>query len=436
MEKTDRNNPNDTSEGGERNASYNPFALLEAELLLGTATEPLTPNMNSMLCIPSQRKDASVRFNSTRENAQSCPRNQSSRSARRIPIQESIVGFRYVVLISNRFSMIFLYSLYVFCCNLNEFRPEHWNTSSTAQRTKKRAMKRRNLCEKETAFNVENVSIKEPSPVLQPMDAFMEADATVIDDPAKLSFRPRFFSTQFKETTSTEKDDRDSVAVQNPDDTAPPPSTDADGMINPMVWRPTWFQDRNGVTSPIAAKRSRGTSSEPGPLLKRLQAIRQSVQGDMVRLSSGQYPFSLRQLDRNDPRNRANTVMDLTILGNPSVAGDQSLVTLPCFVHNWMKVTSDSDRTFQVVDIPKQQASIMFTCDTIHEQSIGHGSQLRVYNAIYIPIRQPLVTHTCDALTANPTFPDEDGVIVCTQLCEPYPKSILPPLVPPSATTS
>jgi hypothetical protein len=315
-------------------------------------------------------------------------------------------------------------------------RPEHWKTSCTAHLPQKRTLKRRNgVREKDATWAVEK--IKEHSSVLPPERGSIDTNFTANDDPVRLSFKPRFFSTQSNATTSMERDDDDSVALQNPDDiTLNPSTTEADGMMLHPMWRPTWFEDRKCATSPHAAKRSKGTSTEPGPLLKRMQSIRQSIQGDVVRLSSGQYPFSLRQVDRNDPRNRANTIMDVTILANPSAMGEQSLVTLPCFIHQWMKVTSDSDRTLKNVDHPKRHVSIMFTCDTMQEQGIVNGSQLRIYNAIYIPIRQPNATPTGIDPFDNSTVSAEDGVIVCTQLCEPYPKSILPPLVLPDMSAS
>jgi hypothetical protein len=63
----------------------------------------------------------------------------------------------------------------------------------------------------------------------------------------------------------------------------------------------------------------------------------------------------------------------------------------------------------------------MLTAETIRSQDIQHGAQLRVYNAVYIP------TSINDAVDQNSN--ESGGVIVCTQLCEEYPKSVLPQLV-------
>ena len=190
-----------------------------------------------------------------------------------------------------------------------------------------------------------------------------------------------------------------------------------------------------------------------GPLRKRLQAVRSAVDGDVIRLQSGQYPFSLRRsMDRNDPRNRATTVCDLTIVGqhfvpwgtgeyyssgggshnkNTQQQSQHRLVTVLSHVHSWTRpldrsvvatnsVTSSENHNHNDNDALGLVWAV-FTQDKAREQSLGKGTQLRVYNAICIPAG------------------DNGGsavqkMMLCTNLCEPYPSSVLPPLPDVSAT--
>jgi hypothetical protein len=55
-----------------------------------------------------------------------------------------------------------------------------------------------------------------------------------------------------------------------------------------------------------------------GPLATRLSAIRDALSNDSLRLNSGQYPFaSHTSFDLNDPRKRARSYTDMTILSEP-----------------------------------------------------------------------------------------------------------------------
>ena len=189
-----------------------------------------------------------------------------------------------------------------------------------------------------------------------------------------------------------------------------------------------------------------------GPLRKRLQAIRSALDGDAIRLQSGQYPFTLRQsVDRNDPRNRATTVCDLTIVGHCvpwSTAGEYSsgynntkqqqqqcrLVTVLSYVHSWMRplvrslaaANSDTTTTTSSDNNTSNNGTLglvwaVFTHSKAQEQSLGKGTQLRVYNAICIP-------------AGDSGSSAVQKMMLCTNLCEPYPSSLLPPLPDVSAT--
>lgn len=206
------------------------------------------------------------------------------------------------------------------------------------------------------------------------------------------------------------------------------------------------------------------TTVDDSPFLQRWKMIRNTIQGDMVRLSSGQYPLlrSSRQsntsstlVDRNDPRNRAQTVVDVTILllesTNPKNKDDHldhnhHLVTYPCYVHNWTNRNTTTMTTNETVSTTTTTTTvptatycwIVWTRDTIESQNIRPGSQLRIYNAIYIPTPVPTnQNHPCTSSvdesgdTSSESHHHPAGYIVCTQLCEPYVTTKLPALVVP-----
>lgn len=198
--------------------------------------------------------------------------------------------------------------------------------------------------------------------------------------------------------------------------------------------------------SPVPSKKSK---SAVGPLAKRLKSLRDGIKGDSIRFSSGQYPFSIRSVNRNDPRNRADSVCNVTILGSlfpwdNQVRGELSsthqqsqlrLMTALSYVHNWTSPTAGTLRTEQL-DIDKEQgeigvAWIVFSYDTAREHNLTAGSQIRVYNAVSIPFA-PSVLRANDVTGSNA---DEmkvnvsiNRIVLCSQLCEIYPSAILPPL--------
>ena len=210
---------------------------------------------------------------------------------------------------------------------------------------------------------------------------------------------------------------------------------DDDGNVfpNPLRSPPSPSRARKG-------SRSRATSSAAGALSKRLSAIRDGIKGDTVRFQSGQYPFSMSSLDMNDPRNRAKTYMDVTILGN-SMDRQQQRVTLLGFVHTFAykavavaaaasKVESEEASSSTPTNLqPNSLAWICFTYETAREKKVGVGSQLRIYNAVPVPLTVSLV-HNDDEnknrLSASP-HSNVKWIVLCTSLCENYP-SCLPKL--------
>lgn len=156
-----------------------------------------------------------------------------------------------------------------------------------------------------------------------------------------------------------------------------------------------------GGLSPLGSPPERKTHQKKGPVAKRLQSLRDEARGDLVRLQSGQYPFSLKSSDRNDPRNRATTICDMTILGSP--IGTGKLSTALCYIHNWEIPQSSVDSSD-----PHGLAWVAFTVDTTRHNNLVPGSELRIYNAVAV------------AVEGNIPF-----MVFCTQLSEPYPSQHL-----------
>jgi hypothetical protein len=186
-------------------------------------------------------------------------------------------------------------------------------------------------------------------------------------------------------------------------------------------------------------------------LAKRLKSIRDGVKGDAIRFSSGQYPFSVRSVNRNDPRNRADSVCDVTVLGNPipwdthargeaslnhRQSSQQRLMTALCYVHSWTFLNAArTDIDSKLCEMKGEElAWIVFAYDTAHEQNLVKGSQLRIYNSVLIPAagtKSSGESKGDEAVTAGVNW-----IVMCSQRCEAYPSSVLSPLPDVSSVAS
>lgn len=158
---------------------------------------------------------------------------------------------------------------------------------------------------------------------------------------------------------------------------------------------------------------SRGKKSKAlfsGRLCKRLQSLRDTVRGDKIRFQSGQYPFSVASLDMNDPRNRATSELDVTLLETSGMSNRESQKVLMLgFVHH---------ATGGLSHLMSQFSWICFACDTARELTLQNGSQLRIYNAVSMELSGPLC---CSPSSQYPTI---KWTILATTLCEPYPTEL------------
>ena len=183
-----------------------------------------------------------------------------------------------------------------------------------------------------------------------------------------------------------------------------------------------------------------------GSLMKLLSHARRNTEADWVRFQSGSFPFreeTKRQIDINDPRNRADSFMDITIIRvGTHVPTRPNQIMVYGFVHCWLKndkyiqrraiiasrkgqsrgpesigAISHMSKTMmmqQVFDKPKN-AWFSFNQETIRENGIRQGAQIRLYNAIALQM---------------PTIGDGLPLVLCTRLCEPYSQELPPLRVP------
>jgi len=303
---------------------------------------------------------------------------------------------------------------------------------------------------------------------------------------ADVSFAPSFFSPPTQLPGQQQAADAAPETVENSDSLEMQQQQQHERLpwiLSPQQQQHAWPPS---MASP-APRKSKQQQHGKGPLMKRLKSIRTAIEGDAIRLKSGQYPFSVRSVDRNDPRNRADTVCDVTVLGNPTVwggdaasdklmAGGRSgssnhhhhskqqqhrLLTALSYVHSWTSLSNNSvptpvnESADGNINSPQPPAAAavhglvwaVFTHDTARDQSLGPGTELRIYNAVRAPFGLPPTTKSCttspqpsssrnvDAITAATATADVQHLILCTNLCEPYPASVLPPLPNVSSTS-
>ena len=225
-------------------------------------------------------------------------------------------------------------------------------------------------------------------------------------------------------------------------------------------------------------KRRDGNRRVEGPLSKRLKFIKSQLSGDWVRLRSGSYSFGSK--DINDPRNRANMFIDVTVLSdckkvihaNDMMKNIGNNVLLLGYIHketkrnNFRVLHNDKNKkdilhqlhltqTLDTCPTPSnsthvnprnhsEQPSIRhssnmdndqysscfawfyFNKNTLQEQKINAGAKLRLYNCIIMPSKKKKKSNVNvqeKLIVESSSLP----IVVCTTLCEPYPAT-LPPL--------
>ena len=241
------------------------------------------------------------------------------------------------------------------------------------------------------------------------------------------SFRPSFVPPTFHDQhlrnfPPNAKDDCSKLEEENDDDSH---YHDHGDTTTPLQFCPPITTTEPSDTWSLERQSQAHRPIMDGPLGQRLQQLRRTRQADLVRCSFRQHHRGSNTVATvtAGPRNRT-VVVDVTILGSTVFDDEngqndhhhhQRLVTLPCYVHHWR---DHSDRN--AVSPESMITMIVLTSDTVQTQQLRYGSQLRIYDAIYIP---PAVV---DEAKDHPP-----GYIVCTQHCELYDATKRPALVVP-----
>jgi len=211
---------------------------------------------------------------------------------------------------------------------------------------------------------------------------------------------------------------------------------------------------------PVTPKKSaRKSKKNKGPFSRMLHSTRTSIEADHARFHSGNYPYrhpDKRRHDVNDPRNRAETIMDVTVTSHPAPIGSGESASIVGYVHQHVKndakiqtmrmpgrsrrfrhvaselrsddadadagidTNDDNDDSSHIME-SEGYALVCFTRDLFVDLGIEVGSQIRIYNAQII--NREVIASGSEEIRGRP-------VVVCTNLCEVYP-SELPPLSVP-----
>lgn len=188
-----------------------------------------------------------------------------------------------------------------------------------------------------------------------------------------------------------------------------------------------------------------------------LRDVRSEMRINGTRLRSGEYPFPNKvtsRFDLCDPRNRATSYMDVTLLAEWKASSRKSPVTAS---RGRSQQSANNNATvFGYIHehnifpsrnvLASKQASLTASPDNTHrgvfawfcisedtmqehnlQQNDPQGYQLRIYNAITISVPPTGATRSPDNET-NQSL--RQHTVLCTQFCEPYPTHVLGPLQP------
>jgi hypothetical protein len=174
-------------------------------------------------------------------------------------------------------------------------------------------------------------------------------------------------------------------------------------------------------------KRRSPMKGKGGPLGKRLFALRNTLANDTARLSA----MSTSAFDLNDPRKRATSTTDLTIVGDisPTKMIHGKHVTL-AMVHSH-KETRNSDAPDQPLHEEHHPSWVWVSFDisTARSVNLHKTQQLRIYNGVFITCTEvdivlPSMSHHSNENSEGPPSENHQKcrhILACTQLCEPYP---------------
>lgn len=213
-------------------------------------------------------------------------------------------------------------------------------------------------------------------------------------------------------------------------------SGDECGVIN----TPTNFSFAS--TPPF--KRRRRSKAANGEWVRRLVSLRNTQSNDSVRLQNKAFARQRRMLlDVSDPRKRAKTYTDVTILGQYSGpwinVPEDTKITVLGYAHRHIQRCIDKNHHSNTRQQQNQKqeetktvskdffAWFTFTLATVRRIELQQGCKLRIYNAIILPCRLPVALDIPpisafflenNIETDNTTTASCERTVICTHLCE------------------
>lgn len=168
--------------------------------------------------------------------------------------------------------------------------------------------------------------------------------------------------------------------------------------------------------SPPPRSRSRRGKKSLGVLGRKLEALQSARSNDTLRLQNQAF-LRHKTLDINDPRKRANSKTDITIVGDcvwPYGTSADSTFTVLVYVHSH----EHTERPEHAV-LNDELAWATFTFGTARNINLQKGKQVRLYNSIFIPCQQFTTIHglTMEKLKSNVC----KHILLATWLCETLP---------------
>jgi hypothetical protein len=197
-----------------------------------------------------------------------------------------------------------------------------------------------------------------------------------------------------------------------------------------------------------------GCASAGGLLVRRLKALRDATKADTIRLQSyGLGAGADRPLISaapsshfvmNDPRSKAESYVDLTLVGDECWACDpqHEKITYLAYCHNHhVRSQARSAPAKSMVDLdpsgprPSLRSHefllLCVTFATARERDLPSTRNLRVYNPIVVSV-DPSGEESMNSATGKPMDTVVKHVVLATYLCEPYPDGLPALPEPPS----
>lgn len=191
--------------------------------------------------------------------------------------------------------------------------------------------------------------------------------------------------------------------------------------------------NRPNYTTPAVLRRQSSSKNKSGPWTKRLALIKSEETTNVMKLQHAGMCRHGVSFDLNDPRKKAKTCTDVTIVSNVDSRGvaiqtlilrptpgassscDDTLITVSSFIHDHRPINGNISSK----SVTSSFAWISFRQTTARNIGLEQGMPLRLYDAVLLPIQQS--ESMKDSSTDTENVAEHRFVIICTQFCERHP---------------